>query len=325
MKRKHIARTGAGALCALLAAALLAAQRFYSGSFGDQYAAERWESGEKRYSQVTCFISNDESCGYDDVMEINESIEDALAEGAAEGRWLSSYSMEAKVTVSAGSKTVRARAICTGGDFFLFHPLDMISGWTYKEDALSGDAVVLDMRLAWSLFGGYELKGKTVEIGGWKCLIAGVSRPPRRGAAGEAYGEEPTVYLPYNLAYRTGADKAINCYEAVLPNPVSGYALGILEDALDFSEGNYELMENTGRFGFLKSLKRAGGLSGLARKDSPVYYPYWENAARSGEIICSVLAASAAALAVYPLLLIALYLIKLIKFLRRSKNVETIC
>jgi hypothetical protein len=47
----------------------------------------------------------------------------------------------------------------------------------------------------------------------------------------------------------------------VLPNPVGGYAIGILEDAMDFGEGNYELVENTGRFGFFKALKRAGSLS----------------------------------------------------------------
>jgi hypothetical protein len=198
MRRKHIVRAGAGALCALLTAALLVALRFYAGSFYDQYTAERWQSGDKRYSQVSCFIGNDESCGYDDVMEISESIEGALAEGAEKAPWLSSFSAETEVSVSAGSKTVKARAICTGGDFFQFHPLAMLSGWPYKEEALSGEAVVLDMRLAWSLFGGYDLKDKTVEIGGCECLIAGVSRPPERGAAGAAYGEGPTVYLPYS-------------------------------------------------------------------------------------------------------------------------------
>ncbi len=322
MKRKHIKRICAGLICLLIVTVALTALKLFAGRFEDQKAAERWQAHGTRFAQVSCFITEKEDCGYNDAMNIADDIGEALTSDAVEENWIYAYSTEASVSVKTDSEAVTARAVCTGGDFFQMHPLDMISGWYYEDGDINGISVVLDMRLAWSLFGGYDLTGKEIEINGYRCVISGVSRPPEKEPGKTAYGEEPTVYLPYSLLAIIDIDEAINCFEAVLPNPIKGYALGKLEDNTGFDEGNCEMLENTGRFSLLNTLKNVYKFGRKIQNTAGVSYPYWELEARNAESRCQLIAAAAVLFAIYPLYIVILYLIKLIKFMknRRSKK-----
>jgi hypothetical protein len=324
MKRKHIKQICAALICLLLVIAALTALKLFAGRFEEQKAAERWQTQEKPFSQVSCFITDKENCSYNDVMNMADDIDEALASDAVEEKWLYAYSTEASVSVKTESEVVTARAVCTGGNFFQIHPLDMISGWYYEDRDINGISVVLDKRLAWSLFGGYDLTGMELEINGYRCVIAGVCRPPEKEPGKTAYGEEPTIYLPYSLLSEIDIDKAVNCFEAVLPNPIKGYALGKLEKNMEFTEGNFELLENTGRFGLLNTLKNVYKFGRKIQNTAGVSYPYWEFEARNAESRCQLIAVAAVLFALYPLYVIIFYLIKLIKIMKNRRTKKCI-
>lgn len=61
-----------------------------------------------------------------------------------------------------------------GGEWFSFHPLTLRSGSYINEDSLMHDQVLLDEKLAWQIFGSYELAGMTVTIGDKPFVVAGV-------------------------------------------------------------------------------------------------------------------------------------------------------
>ncbi len=110
----------------------------------------------------------------------------------------------------------------------------------------------------------------------------------------------------------------------MLPNPVSGYGLSLLEESAGFAEGSCELVENTGRFSLLNTLKAAARFGRRVENAAGVAYPYWENEARNAQSRCQLIAAAAVLLALYPLLLVIMYFIRLVKYLknRRSKKCQ---
>ena len=87
--------------------------------------------------------------------------------------------------ISTPDESLSVNAIGVGGDFFNFHPLDLIAGYYFSEDDLMQDRILLDDITAWRLFGSPYVVGQSVEIGGTPHLIAGVFRRP----AGRFYRE----------------------------------------------------------------------------------------------------------------------------------------
>ena len=82
-----------------------------------------------------------------------------------------------KLTDIVSASVDSVQIIGVGGDFFQFHPLNMISGNVFSENDISKDRVVLDENTAWTLFGAYDIAGKTVTIEGRQFVIAGVYKP----------------------------------------------------------------------------------------------------------------------------------------------------
>ncbi|MCD7845132.1 MAG: ABC transporter permease [Oscillospiraceae bacterium] len=300
----------AAALCVILCAVTLLLHKNTAAGLESQRAAERWQAGELPYTQVTAFISEDGAVTAEDIMSVRESIDNILAslgleaEGESARLWLDAYSGELSLAVSTDYNQQAVRVIATGGDFFFFHPPDMESGWYYSDSDTTDATVVLDVYLAWALFGGTDIAGKTVELGGALCTVAGVASLPEDERELSAYGSEYTLYVPYSLLERLGYDVPITCYEAALPEVTSGYGLDTIEAALSLSDDDYEMRTNTGRFGIINSLALLGQFSQRVQRLGRIYYPWWENAARAAENRCAFLAALACGLAVYPLLFI---------------------
>ena len=84
------------------------------------------------------------------------------------------YSAFDKLTVSSERTSTELEAIGVGGEFFLFHPLELKSGSYFSEDDFMQDGVVLDETAAWKLFGGYDLTGLPVTIGSQSYVVLGV-------------------------------------------------------------------------------------------------------------------------------------------------------
>jgi hypothetical protein len=98
-----------------------------------------------------------------------------------------------------------------------------------------------------------------------------------------AYGDEDTVYLSYSFLCRMGQTVPLTCYEAVLPEPVSGFGLETVQTALGLGDADAEMVKNTDRFSFSRCLQVAKAYDTRVQRTGTIYYPFWENAARTME------------------------------------------
>ena len=69
------------------------------------------------------------------------------------------YCAFGKTSVTGDHGSSDASVVAVGGNYFLFHPLDLVSGTYFSESDVMHDRVVLDETLAWKLFGGSNLTG----------------------------------------------------------------------------------------------------------------------------------------------------------------------
>ena len=251
--------------------------------FVEQTAAERWRGkNSARFAQVSAYV--DESVGLEPVQEyeIRQNLESEVA-GESEESWILAISGFCTVTGSDEKEQVSVRGICTSGSYNHFHPIQMVSGSWYDPQDINQDGVVLDMQLAWRLFGGYELDGFDLRVNGIPVQIIGVVRLPDSKIEQEIYGETPTIWFSTGLMKRLGLDMPITCVEAVLPDTVSHFAADKLKKALGISEEYSDIVENTGRFNYVNSLRVFLHPDSRVIRTSRVTYPYWENAARVAE------------------------------------------
>ena len=251
--------------------------------FVEQTAAERWRGkNAARFAQVSAYL--DESVGLEPLQEfeIRQNLENEMA-GESEESWVLAFSGFCSVTVSDETEQVSVRGICTSGNYNHFHPIQMVSGSWYDPQDINQDGVVLDMQLAWRLFGGYDLEGFALRVNGIPVQIEGVVRMPDSRIEQEIYGETPTIWFSAGLMKRLGLDIPITCVEAVLPDPVSHFAETKLKKALGGAEEYSEIVENTRRFDYLNSLRVYLHPDSRVIRTSRLAYPYWENAARVAE------------------------------------------
>ena len=266
----------------------------------EQTAAERWRgSNEERFAQVSCFLDDNAALEASQEYSIRQSLDMSLA-GESEASWIMALSGSDEVSVSGPSAQLTARGIYTAGSFGHFHDIRMLSGAWYDPEDVNADGVVIDMLLAWKLFGGYDLRGLTIRINGVSVPIVGVASLPESGIEQAAYGQTPTVWFSARLAERMGIQPRVTCVEAVLPDPVSHFAAEKLSNALGLGQSQYELVENTGRFGLVNSLQVFLHQDSRVMRTSRVAFPYWENAARAAETRCGFCLAVMVLLLLFP-------------------------
>lgn len=255
-----------------------------------QFAAERWQAGGTKYSQVSAFISEDAAYTDNTVLFTRQAVDEMLTvvsldtETEDARHWIDAYSAESSATVEYKMNSQTVRVICTGGDFFLFHPLDMISGWYYFGEETSDALAVIDQILAWKLFGSADVAGMELYINGYACTVTGVASIPQNDDEKSAYASELTIYVPYSFMERQeGGAPALTCYEAVLPEPVKDFSIETIKTALGFNDSQCEVLRNTDRFSFARSISIAKAYESRSQRTGRIYYPWWENAARAVE------------------------------------------
>lgn len=253
-----------------------------------QQAAERWQN-QTPCEQISVFFKSDSGFSTADLQSLHESIEEALLaqsltpENKYSRLWYDAYSTSAGKASVTGTRETPADAEVTviGGDFFLIHPLKLVSGTYFSEQDVMQDRVVIDTRLAWQLFGSSNASGMTLTLQGEEYLIAGVIQPEEDDASKTAYGTVPRMYIPYQLYQKIWSEGTgqIQCYETVLPNPVKGFARTMLSKALNPDDYGGVLLKNTGRYKLSGRWDTLKNLKKLLICET-VTYPYWENAAR---------------------------------------------
>ena len=288
----------------LLAAVCLIARGVLAGTQQSQREAERWagESGQP-FVQYSCLFTRDGRKELESVYELRQKYRDAFSEADLEGDpeklFCDAWSTTGSVRVDSVHGYAQAAVTAVGGSFFDFHPLPLRSGSYLRQEDLMKDRVMLDEMLAWILFGSPDVAGMEVEIDGMPYQIAGVVSRETDRASGKFAEAGPMLYIPYETWLKL-AEGGIDCYEAVLPEPVEGYAQTLLET--NYPVGDGVLQRNTDRYTLGASLRLMRAFGTRGARTSPAVLPYWENAARYVEDWCALLAFLALLLLVFPAL-----------------------
>ncbi len=288
-------------------------------------AALRWDSSGKS-AHISVFMSEDAKFTLNNVMEFEENMKNTLTESNAltnksgYNTWVDSYSAKGQLTISRDDVNAEVSAIGVGGDFFFFHPLELVNGSYFTPDNIMDDLLVIDEDTAWRLFGSTDIQGMTVEINGKEYIISGVIKRDEGRLNKEAGNNKPTVYVSYNLLNTGEEETYITDYEVILPDLTKNYAYNIVKKGIDLSEDNRDIVKTDDRYSVTSLIKLLKNYGKRSMKTNGVVYPYWENVARGREDIC-VYALLAEIIIV--VICIVYVVIKLVKLLRRnSENIK---
>ena len=276
-----------------------------------QQMAGRWsEKGD--VAQISCFFSSKAEVTEDTIKSFEYSLKNVLQEASitetsenpSARLWADAYSADGKITLVNGRNTLEANAIGIGGDFFLFHPLKLITGSYFSGNDLMQDYCVIDQDAAWQLFGSNDVVGMTVYIGNVPHIVTGVVRRPE-GRMEKAAGLNSTVvYVSYETLDTYGTNNGINHYEIVMPNPVDEFAYGKVKDGIGVDEKNVEIVENSKRYSLVNRIKTIFAFGTRSMNGKAIIYPYWENLARGYEDIIALLTVFMLLLLLYPIVTI---------------------
>lgn len=239
----------------------------------------------------------------------SDSNMEEIAEEQPPKGYNSSYSAQGISTlVFENRKAENINTIGVGGDFFLFHPMELVSGGYFSGDDLMKDKIVVDEFLAWELFGSSDIIGQCVTVSGVNHYIAGVVKSPT-GRFNEAAGlSKSVVILSYDslakygtiLSGRTSEAEisedgakmqvgGINCYEVVMPDPVDGIAARVVKESAGLDDKYIRVVDNTNRFTGFALLEVIKDFGIRSMWTQPIFYPYWENVARGWEDVLGIL------------------------------------
>lgn len=293
-------------VCALTAAslALTASAAAKCRELSCQQAEERFRGNSKeRFAQVSAFFPEGKGIDLSKIYTFRQSVGTALTAAAVEtpeggSSWKDAFCAFGSVSVSGSKGSAAAAALGVGGDWFYFHDLKLRSGVYISESDLMHDRVLLDETLAWKLFGGFDLAGMDVTIGGKQYIIAGVVELESDRASARALGETGgTLFLHYD-ALNAISETKISSYELVCADPITGFALDLLKKG--FTDA--VTVENSSRFSSITPWSAVRNFGQRSISGVAVAYPYWENAARLTEDNAALLRVLAFALALLPAL-----------------------
>lgn len=288
-------------------------------------AALRWDSSGKS-AHISVFMSEDAKFTLNNVMEFEENMKNTLTESNAltnksgYNTWIDSYSAKGQLTISRADVNVEVSAIGVGGDFFFFHPLELVNGSYFTPDNLMDDLIVLDEDTAWRLFGSTDIQGMTVEINGKEYIISGVIKRDEGRLNKEAGNNKPTVYVSYNLLNKGEEETYITDYEVILPDLTKNYAYKIVKKGINLSADNRDIVKTDDRYSVTSLVKLLKNYGKRSMKTNGVIYPYWENVARGREDICVYALLAEIIIAVICIVYVVINLVKLLR--RNSENIK---
>lgn len=285
IKLRHLIIGGLSAVCIIISLILVLICRSQINDLDHQQMAQRW-SADGGFSQVSVFYTYNAGFTADRVPELRYNIDQKLVDASVDGSyaertWLDCYSVSQTLTLTTQSGKSSATTVYgIGGDWFQFHPLRLVSGSYFAESDLMHDLIVIDELTAWNLFGSNNCVGMTVEISGLPYIVCGVVQSDDSKANALAAGNDPVAYMSFDMLPE---GTTAHCYEALLPQPIPGFALNIVETVLGSFDSNALFVENTDRFSIENEYDVLKNMPTRSMQTAPVVYPYWENAARLTE------------------------------------------
>ena len=257
-----------------------------------QQAASRWSS-EDDFAQISVFYTEKNAPRLEQFTQFEDTLEGIYAkEGIVpkeNGRlWISAASGFGNVRITSDRGQVTVAAVGIVGDFFQFHPQKLLYGSLPLGRENQTNGIVIDEDIAWQLFGGSDVAGMEVMIGGESHVILGVISRECDAMKKKAGADVPTVYLSYDSLSTHGFTSGLTCYEILLPEPVSGYAKKLVENGLGVGGGMLELVENSERYAVSSLFDVVRDFGVRSMKTTGFIYPSWENAARGWEDVLAM-------------------------------------
>lgn len=296
-----------------------------------QRAAETWAgNGETKFAQVSVFLSEDSAIDMQKIYsfrdEITKNTADLMPEGV-KNPYTDAWSTTGSATVKGEHGTADASVIAVGGNYFFFHPQELLSGTYFSDEDVMNDRVVLDEELAWRLFGSSSLEGMSVTVNGKNFVVAGVISREDDFASKSAYTAGAGLYMSYD-AYsalidgqsedaKSAAKVKIDCYEVVMPEPVTSFAAGLVGTSFN-PDGKNVVVENTYRYTGDNLLDIMKNFGERTIRSGDVSFPYWENAARLVENRCVIFLLIELILWICPIVFAVVLLVKLYKYARNK-------
>ena len=282
----------AAALVLLTGAALIlgGVRRGIAESLPDQLAARRWDG--KGSSQISAFFAEGEGDIpgriYSLTAAVDQAMQDASLTAPEEGQlWYCAYSTEQNMYARTERDSTTLRVSVIGGEYFLIHQPDLLCGSYLMPGGENAGYVFLDEQAAWKLFGAINVVGMPVTLGDGEYIVCGVGAVPSGTVYDEAYGQTPRAYILFDSPSASSV-REISVYEAVLPNPVDGFALDVFEKNFT-AGGEYTVVENSRRFTVSALWDYITHMDTLGVRTSPVTYPWWENVAQVAQYRCAAL------------------------------------
>ncbi|NCB74391.1 MAG: hypothetical protein EOM51_06595 [Clostridia bacterium] len=317
--KKRILLYAVNALLLILIGACLLRAGSYSRILLSQQASKYWAGESKeRFAQLSCFFPVGSEVSAETINAFRKGIDGKLVDAGLEPKtegesWTDCYSAVGSLTVSGDRDSSEATAIGVDGDFFLFHPYELLSGSFISEDDLMKDRVVLDYELAWKLFGGTSLEGMTVTIGGAPYYVAGVVRRETDKFSNKAFSGEPVIFMHYSTFASLQETTSISCYEVAMPDPISNFGENLLTES--FKTQKAVVVENSTRYSLPAIYGIFKNFGDRSMATTGVIYPYWENAARVSEDYVARLCLIAVLLGIFPFICLVILAVKFIRLL----------
>jgi len=316
---KKIILIAVNALCLIAFIVCLINSASLRTSLRSQQAVNTWsgQSGE-RFAQLSVFFPETVVFNEDRIRSLRASIDKALLSASLESRpdrtlYTDAWSAVGDVSIRGQHGSASAKAICVGGDFFMFHPLYLRDGTYISPNDVMKDRVVLDEELAWRLFGSVRLAGFEVMINNRPFKIAGVVSRESDFASSKAYTYGAGLFMSFEALSEMTEDGAnISCYEIVMPDPITGFAKHILTEA--FPDSGVHIVENTSRFSIGNSFAVIRSFGERSMRTDAISFPYWENAARIVEDRLALLLVLTLLSIAFPLVCAVIYTVKIIRY-----------
>ena len=300
----------------------------YSHLLRTQEAADRWRGqSEERFAQVSVFLPVNETQDASAIRTFHQTLDQAMIDASLEAPeggslWQDAWSGTAQsVAVSGPAGKASVKTYGVGGDFFLFHPYTLLSGSYISGTDFAPDRVVLDENLAWQLFGSSDVAGMEVTIGERNYPVAGVVRLETDKATKKALTDTAVLFMNFDTLNAIQETK-LDCYEIVMPDPISGYALSVIQDK--FSVGNGVAVENSARYGVKNLAKVALAYGERSMNTHAVIYPYWENAARLTEDYAALFLLLMVLFAITPVVFVIVWIVRTLKRLITEAKDKTV-
>lgn len=282
-------------------------------AYGSNAAKQQWDGGKYQYAQLSAYFSESANVTAESIRTLRASINSKLMENSvalddnSDGRlWIDCYYTEATLTLKSDRSTCTAAVGATGGDFFIFHPLELLYGSYYTDEDINYDRLVIDKECSWQLFGSTNSVGLPVTIGTKTFYVAAVVSSPDSDIEKAAYGTSPRVYMPLeamtDLYGERESPTVITAYEVCLPELVSDFACGILTDCMTVSEESRIIVDQTSRFNIITLSNGFSAIAEDAMTTKAIALPWFENIIRAGELKAKLIAGPAVRILIIPLI-----------------------